>query len=329
MIFLKRFIIGFVAIGFIFLGGAATQTNSTLLQGGGFIGLIVGLVALYIFGKMVWRAMGCLPSILIIAAVIFFIIYAIGGFSNGISNVGTNLSTIMGRNQVSSSQEVVAAFQKPEASPETAAPSATKKDVVNLIGEDQHPILMENIAQSILPQKNKKAAKNSFNPLDYPRITGVSRVVSGDTITLGQYIVKLFGVAAPDISQTCANASGAGYRCGQQSVSWLSEWLADNEIACHIINRTEQGVLNGVCLLGDYDIGAAIVNAGWAVANIRQSKIYLPYQQQASSNKRGLWQGEFYMPWDWQRFKNRKANIKIIKPKKSTKRRKAWINPFG
>lgn len=37
-----------------------------LFQGGGFIGIIVGLVVLYIFGKMVWRAMGCLPVLLII-----------------------------------------------------------------------------------------------------------------------------------------------------------------------------------------------------------------------------------------------------------------------
>ena len=327
MIFLKKFIIGLMAIGFIFLGGAATQTNSTLLQGSGFIGLVVGLVALYIFGKMVWRAMGCLPSILIVIAVLAFIIYAIGGFSGGIGNLGTNLNSIMGRKQVSSTQ-IMASAEQPSISEEQEIPSETKQDVVNLVGEDQHPILMENIAKSIMPKINSQPQKRAFNPLDYPHITGVSRVVSGDTITIGRYIIKLFGVAAPDISQTCASSSGAGYRCGQQSISWLSEWLADNEITCHIINKTERGILNGVCLLGDYDIGAAIVNAGWAVADARQNAIYVPYQQQASANRRGLWEGEFYMPWDWQRIKNRKANIKILTPKNKSKRRKAWLNPF-
>ena len=200
MIFLKKFIIGLMAIGFIFLGGAATQTNSTLLQGSGFIGLVVGLVALYIFGKMVWRAMGCLPSILIVIAVLAFIIYAIGGFSGGIGNLGTNLNSIMGRKQVSSTQ-IMASAEQPSTSEEQKIPSETKQDVVNLVGEDQHPILMENIAKSIMPKINSQPQKRAFNPLDYPHITGVSRVVSGDTITIGRYIIKLFGVAAPDISQ--------------------------------------------------------------------------------------------------------------------------------
>lgn len=34
-----------------FIGGSGTQSSSLLLQGGGFIGLIIGLVVLYIFGK--------------------------------------------------------------------------------------------------------------------------------------------------------------------------------------------------------------------------------------------------------------------------------------
>ena len=52
MIFLKKFIIGLMAIGFIFLGGAATQTNSTLLQGSGFIGLVVGLVLIKLLDRL-------------------------------------------------------------------------------------------------------------------------------------------------------------------------------------------------------------------------------------------------------------------------------------
>ena len=52
MLFLKKFILGFAAIALIFVGGSGTQSSSLLLQGGGFIGLIVGLVVLYIFIRM-------------------------------------------------------------------------------------------------------------------------------------------------------------------------------------------------------------------------------------------------------------------------------------
>ena len=155
------------------------------------------------------------------------------------------------------------------------------------------------------------------------------RVLNGDTLTMSGRLIKLFGIAAPDISQTCADASGRGYKCGHQAVSWLSGWLAENIVKCHILKEDERGNLLGVCLLGAYDIGAALVNAGWAVADERQTKIYLPYQEQAIVNKRGLWQGTFYMPWDWKKIQGRRANVKIIKKKNTSSRRHVWFNPFG
>lgn len=316
--FLKKAVFGFAALFFILVGGAGTQSDSVLLQGGGFIGLIIGLIVLYVFAKMAWRAIGCLPSLLVIAAVVFFILYAIGAFRDGIRGVGQNVRTFLGQG-VQTSQEVIAnaEIKMPE-----------NEGTVNLIGEDQHPILTENMTDMLLPAK-KENKPEAFNPLNYPATTGISRVVSGDTLTLNNRVVKLFGVAAPDISQTCADASGRGYKCGQQAIAWLSSWLADNEIKCHALGQDDRGVLTAVCMLGPYDIGAALINAGWAVADTRQTQVYVPYQNQALTNKRGLWQGEFYMPWDWEKIQARKANVKVIRSKKSSGRRSVWFNPFG
>ena len=316
--FLKKAVFGFAALFFILVGGAGTQSDSVLLQGGGFIGLIIGLIVLYVFAKMAWRAIGCLPSLLVIAAVVFFILYAIGAFSDGIGGVGQNVRTFLGQG-VQTSQEVIA-------NAEIKIPE--NEGTVNLIGEDQHPILTENMTDMLLPAK-KENKPEAFNPLNYPATTGISRVVSGDTLTLNNRVVKLFGVAAPDISQTCADASGRGYKCGQQAIAWLNSWLADNEIKCHVLEQDDRGVLTAVCMLGPYDIGAALINAGWAVADTRQTQVYVPYQNQALTNKRGLWQGEFYMPWDWEKIQARKANVKVIRSKKSSGRRSVWFNPFG
>ena len=65
--------------------------------------------------------------------------------------------------------------------------------------------------------------------------------------------------------------------------------------------------------------GAALVNAGWAVADPKQSAIYVPYEQQARDNGRGLWQGQFYKPWDWREIQSKKPKIKVIKPKQPKK----------
>ena len=84
MVFLKKALLGLGALILIFIGGSGTQSNSLLLQGGGFIGLIIGLVVLYIFGKMAWRAMGCLPSFLVVISLIAFNLYAMAGFNHRI-----------------------------------------------------------------------------------------------------------------------------------------------------------------------------------------------------------------------------------------------------
>lgn len=321
--FIKRIVYGSIALIFILMGGFGTQSNNMILQCGGFVGLIIGLVVLYIFAKMAWRAMGCIPSLLILIIIVLFVLYAIGGFNGGIGSVGQNIQTFLGQKTSSSSESIINTDTITVEEDEEKENTDNKQEdgVVNLIGEDKHPIITENF----LP-KPKKKKETAFNPMNYPAIEGISKVVKGDTVTLAGRVVKLFGVASPDILQTCADVQGRGYRCGQQAISWLSGWLGNNSLKCHILGEDDRGVLTGVCMLGQYDIGAAIINSGWAVADTRQTQIYTAYQNQASKNKRGLWQGKFYMPWDWQKIKARKANIKVIKPKKE--RKSVWSGIF-
>ena len=97
---------------------------------------------------------------------------------------------------------------------------------------------------------------------------------------------------------------------------WLKNWIGENELECHVIRQNTKGDMEGTCSYGPYDLGAALVNAGWAVANVKITDIYYPYEVQAKENRRGLWQGQFYMPWDWRKMQNRKAKIKVVAPKK-------------
>ena len=96
MLFLKKFLLGLGALVLILAGGSGTQSSNIILLGGGFIGLIIGLIALYIFTKMAWRAMGCLPSFIVVIGIVVFILYAIGAFNNGIGGVGRNLQIFLG-----------------------------------------------------------------------------------------------------------------------------------------------------------------------------------------------------------------------------------------
>lgn len=56
-----------------------------------------------------------------------------------------------------------------------------------------------------------------------------------------------------------------------------------------------------VCYAGPYDINAAMVRRGWALAYRRYSTDYVDEKQDAKARKAGMWQGEFVAPWDWRR----------------------------
>ena len=341
MFFLKRVLLGLGALFLILLGGAGTRSNSILMQGGGFLGLIIGLIVLYIFAKMAWRAMGCLPSLFLIAAIVVFILYAIGAFSDGLGGVGKNIKSFLGQGMVSSQSSMATAkvnlldeedFDVPIS--ENFSPVAEKVAV-------EENIVEENInkPQQIKQPKEEegffsklfggasRSAKESFNPKNYPAIYSTAKVISGDTLIIGGRYLRLFGIDAPESNQTCADGAGRPYHCGQQATAWLKSWLQDNELECRIIQQDENGNMVGVCSLGAYDIGAALVNAGWAVVYDKHTDIYMPYQVQAQNNGRGLWQGEFYMPWDWRKIQARTPKIKIINNK--PKRKRTFFNPLG
>jgi endonuclease YncB( thermonuclease family) len=55
------------------------------------------------------------------------------------------------------------------------------------------------------------------------------------------------------------------------------------------------------CTVGAEDISAWLVEQGWAVAYTRYSRDYLTQESSARSARRGVWSGEFTMPWDWRR----------------------------
>ena len=287
MLFLKKFLLGLGALVLILVGGSGTQSSSLILQGGGFVGLIIGLVALYIFTKMAWRAMGCLPSFLVVIGIIVFILYAIGAFNNGIGGVGQSLQTFLGRQQ----QAMMSAQQQNGGQP-------MLDDGESLGGAGQ--------------------ARNDqgFNPQALPSFTSPARVINGDTLQIQGRYFKLYGIDAPEANQTCADKTGRSYNCGRQAALWLKGWIGDNPLDCRIMQQDKKGNMVGTCALGEYDLGAALVNAGWAVAYTKYTDIYVPYEQQAQLNGNGLWQGKFYKPWDWRALQAQKPKIKVIKPKK-------------
>ena len=250
MLFLKKFLLGLGALVLILAGGSGTQSSNMILQGGGFIGLIIGLIALYIFTKMAWRAMGCLPSFIVVIGIVVFILYAIGAFNNGIGGVGRNLQIFLGRQQ----QAIMAAQQQADNRPlaeETELAPALDENFGSSVGENaayeqpQAPAPVNaprqegNMFQQLMSSLGGGQAGGSqeMNPAALPTFNSAARVINGDTLQIQGRYFKLYGIDAPEANQTCADKSGRSYNCGRQAALWLKGWIGDNILECRIMQQ--------------------------------------------------------------------------------------------
>lgn len=333
----------FLGLGFLFLitlGGAGTQSSSLLMQGMGFFGVIIGLIILYVFGRMVWKGIGCLPSFLILSAIVLFIMYSLGMFNNGLSGMGETIVKFIGykpdktisasHNKELSKENKAEKFtedSKPQVSenfndavlfgPEPEDSHEEQRNIQQDTQEDTRKSagFLSNIASSF-SRKEAAEPQKAFNPNDYPVVYGSVRVVNADTLIMYNNYFRLLGIDAPESNQMCSDRKGRAYNCGREAALWLKNWIADAELECHVVQRDTKGNMIGTCSYGQYDIGAALVNAGWAVADTKYTQAYYPYELQAQEGRRGLWQGQFYKPWDWRKMQSRKPKIKIIRKTK-------------
>jgi endonuclease YncB( thermonuclease family) len=126
------------------------------------------------------------------------------------------------------------------------------------------------------------------------------RVIDGDTLQIGEIRYRLFGIDAPEGSQTCESGGGL-YRCGDTATRALVALIGSGTVTCSRVNTDRYGRTVAACEAGGRDLGAEMVRAGQAVAFVRYSKRYLPEQADAQAHNRGLWSGAFVMPWEWRK----------------------------
>ncbi len=127
-------------------------------------------------------------------------------------------------------------------------------------------------------------------------VTGVAQVTDGDSLRVNGVEIRLKGIDAPELRQTCER-EGRPYRCGQEARSVLLRRLSESEITCRIEGRDRYRRALAKCALDADDIGAWLVEQGWAVG-------YRDYEREearARSRSVGLWAGTFQRPVEWRR----------------------------
>ncbi|MEO6394779.1 MAG: thermonuclease family protein [Devosia sp.] len=133
-----------------------------------------------------------------------------------------------------------------------------------------------------------------FDPLP-EALTGAARASDGDSLRLGSERVRLLGIDAPELDQTCSKAGGAQWPCGEAARTALSGLLKQGAISCAPDGRDRYGRILAHCTADGRDLGRAIVEAGLATADLE----YKAVEVEARLAGRGIWQGTFDSPRDW------------------------------
>ena len=158
-------------------------------------------------------------------------------------------------------------------------------------------------------------------------ITGFVKVIDGDSIKINGINIRLFGIDAPEMKQVCKDEFKKDYYCGAESKNFLERSILlklsipknlfeekeekNYKVWCNSKGKDRYGRVLGIC---GYDflyashpnnsLNGWMVKQGYAVAYKNYSKMFIKFEDEAKKNKKGIWKGEFDMPWDWRK-KNR------------------------
>jgi endonuclease YncB( thermonuclease family) len=131
------------------------------------------------------------------------------------------------------------------------------------------------------------------------RFTARVGVVDGDTLSMGAERLRIHGIDAPEMSQSCER-QGSRHACGEAARDAMSGILGGGLVSCAQLD-TDQYQRRIVRCHDEQgrDIGAELVRQGWALAFTRYAADYVPQEAEARAARRGLWAGRFDTPWDW------------------------------
>lgn len=130
-------------------------------------------------------------------------------------------------------------------------------------------------------------------------ISGAARAVDGDTLAIGDVRVRLFGVDAPEMDQSCEREDGAAWACGRAAGARLGTLVAGQTVRCTPRDRDRYGRVVATCTAGGVDVGARLVAEGLAWAFRRYSTDYVASETRAKSSRLGLWRGTAEPAWDY------------------------------
>jgi endonuclease YncB( thermonuclease family) len=135
------------------------------------------------------------------------------------------------------------------------------------------------------------------------------RVIDGDSLALGELRIRMQGIDAPELKQECKNnESQQLYKCGQVSKSYLTSLIAGQDVKCSNQGLDRYKRQLAYCYVGEVNLNQEMVRSGNALAYIKYDESFIKEEQEAKSNKAGIWSSKFKIPEKWRAHQRKKFN---------------------
>ncbi len=141
-------------------------------------------------------------------------------------------------------------------------------------------------------------------------ISGIAKVVDGDTIHIGEKRIRLLFIDAAESKQECFNEKNEKYFCGIMAKEFLKNFAENKNIICKYAKKDIYKRFLAECFLNDISINKLMLQEGMAVIYSfdkvgEELKIL---QENAKERKIGIWKGSFETPKNYRkRMKKYKA----------------------
>lgn len=140
-------------------------------------------------------------------------------------------------------------------------------------------------------------------------IEGRATAVDGDTLDFAGRRVRLEGIDAPELGQSCQRRWLGSWDCGRAAQKALEKLVDGRRVTCERKGQDKYGRDLGICFVDGRDLNAEQVRLGLAWAFIKYSQAYVGAETEARKQLVGIWQGKSEPAWTYRASKWQTAEV--------------------
>lgn len=127
-------------------------------------------------------------------------------------------------------------------------------------------------------------------------LVGSVQVIDADTWDVGGERVRLFGIDAPEIAQTCRDARNKSWSCGEWATDQVRDRFEGHVVTCERLGTDKYQRTIARCFDDGLDVARDMVSNGLAFAFRRFSSDYVLDEKAAAIRMVGLHAGSVQSP---------------------------------